>query len=319
MVARKVSDQDLLQALQTTRSTSKLAAQFNVSTRTMVTRMRELGVPAAANWKEAQASDVRPTSYLERSIGRMRVDLADGVMVVFSDAHFQPGVVSTANRALLKLLPVLKPQIIVCNGDAFDGAAISRHPVMFGEKPPSPMQELTATQERLKEISDLCKGAKRVWCLGNHDVRLHAYLATAAPQLIDMPGLDLRTLFTEWDFAWSLWVNDSCVVKHRWKSGMYAPANHVRGSMMSFVTGHLHSMKVMPISTYSGRDTMYGVDTGMLAEPEWQAFAYREDSPADWRSGFVVMTWRGGRLLWPEVVNVVEEGVVEFRGELMEV
>jgi hypothetical protein len=64
---------------------------------------------------------------------------------------------------------------------------------------------------------------------------------------------------------------------------------------------------------------MYGVDTGMLAEPEWQAFAYREDSPADWRSGFVVMTWRGGRLLWPEVVNVVEEGVVEFRGELMEV
>jgi hypothetical protein len=46
---------------------------------------------------------------------------------------------------------------------------------------------------------------------------------------------------------------------------------------------------------------------------------YREDSPADWRSGFVVMTWRGGRLLWPEVVNVVEEGVVEFRGELMEV
>jgi hypothetical protein len=100
---------------------------------------------------------------------------------------------------------------------------------------------------------------------------------------------------------------------------MYAPANNVRGALgMSFVTGHLHSLKVMPISAYSDR-CAYGVDTGMLAEPEWSAFNYREDSPADWRSGFVVMTWRGGRLLWPEVVNVVSEGVVEFRGELMEV
>jgi hypothetical protein len=30
-------------------------------------------------------------------------------------------------------------------------------------------------------------------------------------------------------------------------------------------------------------------------------------------------TRRGGRLLWPEVVNVVGEGVVEFRGEILEV
>ncbi len=39
---------------------------------------------------------------------------------------------------------------------------------------------------------------------------------------------------------------------------------------MSFVTGHLHSLKVMPLSAYSNR-TAYGVDTGMLAEPEWSA------------------------------------------------
>jgi len=33
----------------------------------------------------------------------------------------------------------------------------------------------------------------------------------------------------------------------------------------------------------------------------------------------VVMTWRDGRLLWPEVVSVLSEGKVEFRGEVLEV
>ena len=78
-------------------------------------------------------------------------------------------------------------------------------------------------------------------------------------------------------------------------------------------------MKVMPLSAYAHRPTVYGVDTGMLADPEWPCFAYREDSPADWRSGFVVMTWRGGRLLAPELCTVVSEGVVDWRGELMAV
>jgi len=130
----------------------------------------------------------------------------------------------------------------------------------------------------------------------------------------------LRRLFPRWEFAWSLWVNDSTVIKHRFKGGIYAPANNVKGALgMSFVTGHLHSLKVMPISAYADKPTSYGVDTGMLAEPEWEAFSYREDSPADWRSGFVVLTWRDGRLLWPEVVSVLAEGKVEFRGEILEV
>jgi hypothetical protein len=57
----------------------------------------------------------------------------------------------------------------------------------------------------------------------------------------------------------------------------------------------------------------------MLAEPEWESFAYREDSPADWRSGFVVLHWRDGKMLWPEVCWSVAEGVVNWRGELIEV
>lgn len=317
MPARKVTDEQLLEALRKTRSPTKLAAEFGVTTRAITTRMRKVGVAPAVHFKDAQG--VPTKAMIERSIGRISTTITDGRAVIFSDAHFQPDCISTANRALLKLLPQLRPALVVCNGDALDGASISRHPPLFGEKPATPAAELRACQERLTEIAELSKGAVRVWTLGNHDIRLHTYLATQAPQLVDMPGLDLRTLFPEWQFCWSLRVNTDTVIKHRYRGGMYAPANNVRGALgMSFVTGHLHSLKVMPLSAYSNR-TAYGVDTGMLAEPEWSAFNYREDSPADWRSGFVVMTWRGGRLLWPEVVNVVEEGVVEFRGELMEV
>jgi hypothetical protein len=200
-----------------------------------------------------------------------------------------------------------------------DGAGTSRHGPTFGAKQVTPAAELRACQERLDEIADAAKGAQKIFTLGNHDIRLHTYLATNAPQIADLPGLDLRELFPRWKFCWSLFVNGDTIIKHRYRGGQYAPANNVRGALgQNFVTGHLHSLKVIPLSAYSDR-TFFGVDTGMLAEPEWESFAYREDSPADWRSGFVVLHWRDGKMLWPEVCWSVAEGVVNWRGELIEV
>jgi hypothetical protein len=317
MGVRRVQDEALVEAMKSTNSPTLLAKQFNVSVRAMTTRMRAIGVPPLKHAALARKTEL-PLAH--EAIGRLKVDLQDGRIVVFSDAHFQPGAISTANRALLKLLPELRPSVVVCNGDALDGAAISRWPKMFGSEIPTPAAELRACDERMDEIANAAKGARRVWTLGNHDIRLHTYIQSAAPALADMEAMDLRKLFPKWDFAWSLWVNDNTIIKHRYRGGMYAPANNVRGALgMSFVTGHLHSLKVMPLSAYADKPTSYGVDTGMLAEPEWDAFGYREDSPADWRSGFVVLTWRDGRLLWPEVVSVLAEGSVEFRGEVLEV
>jgi hypothetical protein len=317
MGARRVQDEALVEAMKSTNSPTLLAKQFNVSVRAMTTRMRAIGVPPLKHAALARKTEVPVAN---EAIGRLKMDLQDGRIVVFSDAHFQPGAISTANRALLKLLPELRPSVVVCNGDALDGAAISRWPKMFGSEIPTPAAELRACDERMDEIANAAKGARRIWTLGNHDIRLHTYIQSAAPALADMEAMDLRKLFPKWDFAWSLWVNDNTIIKHRYRGGMYAPANNVKGALgMSFVTGHLHSLKVMPLSAYADKPTSYGVDTGMLAEPEWDAFGYREDSPADWRSGFVVMTWRDGRLLWPEVVSVLSEGKVEFRGEVLEV
>ena len=41
--------------------------------------------------------------------------------------------------------------------------------------------------------------------------------------------------------------------------------------------------------------------------------------PSNWRSGFAVLTFRDGRLLWPELVARVDEEHVQFRGEVIEV
>jgi hypothetical protein len=119
-----------------------------------------------------------------------------------------------------------------------------------------------------------------------------------------------------WKPCWSTWINDDVVVKHRFKGGMHAPQNNTLWSGRTMVTGHLHSAKVQPITDYNG--TRYGVDTGCLAETFGEQFRdYTEDNPRNWRSGFCVLTFKGGKLLQPELVLAWDERHVEFRGEVI--
>jgi hypothetical protein len=72
---------------------------------------------------------------------------------------------------------------------------------------------------------------------------------------------------------------------------------------------------VTPFDDYNG--TRFGVDTGTLAEPTGAQFEnYLELSPTNWRSGFAILTFHDGRLLWPELVHTWADGQVEFRGKI---
>ncbi len=52
------------------------------------------------------------------------------------------------------------------------------------------------------------------------------------------------------------------------------------------------------------------------ADPYGPQFTdYTKDNPVDWRSGFIVLTFHDGELLRPQEVQVVREGVVEYRGD----
>jgi len=70
--------------------------------------------------------------------------ILNGTVVIFSDAHFWPGIHTTAYRGLLWAIKELQPKAVIANGDIFDGAGISRHPRIGWDKAPTVMQELKA-------------------------------------------------------------------------------------------------------------------------------------------------------------------------------
>lgn len=250
---------------------------------------------------------------------RVTIEIQTGVILVFSDAHYWPGNPSVSHRALVKLAHEMAPAAIICNGDAVDMASVSRHPPIGWESRPTVQQEIECAQDRLGEIIKACtKRTRRTWNLGNHDARFETKLATVAPEYAKIAGIHLHDHFDQWERAWSTWINDDIVVKHRFKGGIHAPHNNTIWSGKTIVTGHLHSAKVTPFTDYNG--TRFGVDTGCLANIWGPQFVnYTEDSPRNWVSSFAVLTFHQGKLLWPELVVAINENSVQFRGKIIEV
>ena len=245
---------------------------------------------------------------------RIELEVDSGRVIVFSDAHYWPGLVTTAHKALLKFCKTLKPVAVIANGDMMDGASISRHSPLMWEEVPSVADEIACVQDRLGEVLSVSKGARHIWTFGNHDARFEARLATVAPEFAHVHGVHLKDHFPEWEPCWSVWINGHTVVKHRFKSGTNAGHTNVQGAGMHMVTGHDHFLGVAPFTNY--KDTLFGVRTGTLSDPSGPQFAYTEDNPRNHRSGFVVLSFDGGRLLWPEMVHVLGDNEVEFRGEV---
>lgn len=250
---------------------------------------------------------------------RTHADIEDGAVIVSSDEHYWPGLVTTAHRALLVAIRELKPKLYVSNGDSFDGASAGRHGRIMWEARPTVAQELAAVKDRKAEIVEALRDGAKHWNWGNHDQRFNTKLSSMVPEFQGVAGFNLQDHFPGWKFSMSLMVNDSVVIKHRWHNGIHAAYNNVMKSGLSMVTGHLHALQVRPYTDYRG--TRYAVDTGTLAAPDGEQFTYGEDNPANHRSGFAVLTFHRGKLLPPELLEVVDEdaGLVCFRGQVVAV
>jgi hypothetical protein len=300
---------------------SKIAAHLNIATRAVFLRRRWI----EDHYKiKLNSADLRGAAYDNRSshspLKQTHLGIEDGTVIVFSDAHFIPGQRSTAFKGLLWAIQEFKPKAVICNGDAFDGASISRHDVT-DQPQTSVIQELKACQGALGEIEETAKAArhnvKLVFTWGNHDIRFGNRLAQHAPQFKEVKGFKLTDHIPDWDFCWTCWPTDDVIVKHRYKGGVHATHNNTVNAGVSIVTGHLHSLKVTPFSDYNGN--RFGVDTGTLAETDGPQFTYGELNPSNHRSGFAVLTFFNGKLLWPELVHKFEENHIEFRGEVIDV
>ncbi len=304
MGLKKVSDDDFIRSF-TQYGATATAKQFGMTERSVYDRR-------AKHFPNLTAPTNSPRKEYPH---RAQLAVQNGSVIVGSDFHIWPGAESVALRAFKKLCKEIQPAAVILNGDVLDFPQISRHPPIGWESTPSPLQEIEAAQDHLHEIAQAVGKARKIWTLGNHDSRFETRLATVASEYKGLKGIHLSDHFPLWDKGWSVWINNDVVCKHRWKGGIHATHNNTLGAGKTMVTGHLHSQKVTPFTDYNG--TRYGIDTGCVAETDHEAFVdYTEDNPKNWISGFAVLTFRDGRLMYPELVTKWDEEHVQFRGQL---
>jgi calcineurin-like phosphoesterase family protein len=317
MGAPACSDEEFIAIFRELQSTKAVAERLGIAEAAVRSRRRNM---------EAKYSIILPLYDTRPAYNTTKVDekatvsygIRDGRILVGSDIHLWPGELTTAQRAFLLFAKNFKPDAIILNGDVFDGAGISRYPSIGWEKKPTVQQELEAVQDYLDKLLKASPNSKRFWPAGNHDLRFESKLAAVAPEFAGVRGIHLKDHCPGWIPCWRVDVNDDVVIKHRWANGIHAVYNNTLRSGKTMITGHLHSLKVTPWSDYTG--TRYGVDTGTLAEPYGEQFVnYTEASPVNWRSGFVLLTFKDGQLLWPEIIAKHGEDSVQFRGEVVRV
>lgn len=250
--------------------------------------------------------------------GRVYLKIKDGSVIVAQDAHYWPGIVSTAHKALLWVARAEKPDVMVLNGDAIDASTISRHPPIGWEKHPKLRDELDAAKERTGEIVDATPNSRHIWTLGNHDERFETMVATKLPEYKGVHGVHLKDHFPLWEPAWGVVINNDVLIKHRWHGGLNAAYTNALKSGLTMVTGHYHRLVIRALSDEKG--TRYGIEAGMLADPHGPQFeGYTESATLDWTEGFVILRFHSGKLLFPEVIRVTKPGEYEWNGEIFKV
>jgi predicted phosphodiesterase len=308
----KVTDNEFIEAWNILKSASAVSKKLNLEIRAVYHRRRTLEnkykIRLIADHKSA-------TEYYVRDYNsRMDVDIDNATIFVASDAHYWPDEISVAHKAFVKLVKKHKPEIVVMNGDAFDGASISRYPKGSYEtfKTPTVKEELEAVADRLNEIEKVAGNAKLLFTMGNHDMRFESKLANLTPEYEGLPGFSLKDHFPRWLFCMSVMVNKNLMIKHRYHGGIHAAYQNPLKSGVSMVTGHLHRLQASIVSDYNGN--RWGVDTGTLSDVDGDHMSYGEDNPKNHCSGFAVLTIANGRLIQPEFCAVLD-GVAYFRGQ----
>jgi hypothetical protein len=326
-----LTEAEFIEAWNNCRSPVALARKLGISDRAVSKRRRSIEAKTGISLQAMPYHNNTPNrdqvanpalQAIYSSPTRLHQDVPDGTVIVFSDAHYWPGIVSTAHRAAVHLTRELKPKLVIGNGDIFDMASPSHWGRRDFGTMPTVRQEIEACQERLGEIEDAApKGCRLVRTLGNHCIRFVKKLVTVAPEYEGLKGFALTDHFPRWQECWSIHLNANSdgwtEVKHRWKGGMHSSFNNAKDSSVHYATGHDHALRVQEFTNRRG--TWYGMNSGTLADPEGPQFGYLEDAPANHRSGFLVLTYHKGLLLRPAVCKVLDESHVDFERQVIKV
>lgn len=250
-------------------------------------------------------------------IRQNRMSIENGTVVFFTDAHFYPDSRSTAYRALIKLLPDIKPVAVIDNGDSFDGGQISRHSRIGWDKRPTVKAELEVNKDRHDEIEEAARTKSLWWNWGNHDMRYPTRLASLVSEFEGIAGMQLEDHFPRWRFGISLTINPDAycptLTKHRYRGGDHADWNNVMRAGINIVTGHDHQLGARRF--VDKRGVRFGARGGTLSDLGLPIFDYQEANPSQQQSGFLILRFHKSQLLCPQQVAVISENEVDLWGE----
>jgi len=236
-------------------------------------------------------------------------EIRDGIIIVGGDAHIWPDVNTLMMQAFVKVAKKLKPKMIVLNGDIIDGARVSRHGSVLGSAAPKVSAEIDVAKAWMDKLP---KCERRIFTIGNHDMRVDNYLANQASELEDYAGR-LADRFPLWEFCYAFQVNDEVEFRHRFRSGIHAAYNNAVVSGWTTVTNHTHAQQMTAVRNRRG--SHWGIETGMLGDPNHKCFQYAEGAPSRAHEGFAVLTFDAEGILMPPEFCQMINGRPVFRGD----
>ena len=229
-------------------------------------------------------------------------------VLVGGDAHLWPGEPPLMWKAFAKVAKKIRPDAIVLNGDILDGARVSRHGRYLGSQAPTVGEELEMVKRCIKMLPTV---SEQIWTMGNHDIRFDNYLANNAGELDEYVG-SLADRFPQWHFAWATVINE-VEIRHRFRGGIHTAWNNALHSGINIVTNHTHQLQITAVRNRRG--SHYGVETGMLGDPNSPAFEYTEGVVSRAMPGFVLLSFdEDGNMMPPELAEMIR-GRPVFRGE----
>ena len=229
--------------------------------------------------------------------------------IIGSDLHVWQGEPPQIFKAFVKVATRLKVDGIILNGDVIDGARVSRHAVPLRSKSPKISCEIDTAKQWLKLLPNT---KYKCWAMGNHDIRLDNYIAANASELDDYI-ISLQEHFPDWEMAYAFEINQTTEIRHRFRSGIHAAWNNALHAGINILTGHTHQLSVT--AQRDRRGSRYGIETGMLTDPNGPQFEYTEGAPSRAQQGFAVISFdEDGNMFPPELCEMVR-GRPIFRGD----
>lgn len=217
---------------------------------------------------------------------------------VIPDCHV-PYEDKLAVKVMLKALEVAKPTHLVIIGDFIDAYPLSFHEKSIVRKH-TLAAELAAANALLDKIAAAAPKAEKVFMSGNHEHRLQRYLANKAPELKDLPALDLPTLlgltrrgFKHFNYREVYRVGKCHFAHDVGRCGKGVAAQSVTDFGHNIVVGHSHRAQIYYTGNIRG-ESHVGMSAGWLGNYASIDYRHQSLSKREWTHGFALVDVESG-------------------------